>query len=98
MDQSPSRDFTAASASLNASVSEGMPSSSRAPRKRQFRQRPLARREPELHSPHNLGSSRIENGASMGEANSMTSYPPRVERSAHRYRISSSTSASLLTV
>src|SRR5437016_1367108 len=66
MYQSPSRDFTLASTSLKASFPEGVSSSVRAPRKRQFKQRPFVRRDTEWHWLQTSGSPRIANAESVG--------------------------------
>src|SRR6476469_6174673 len=68
MCQSPSRDCTPARTSLNASLSEGVPSSSSAPRRRQFRQSPLVSRETEWHCSQTSVSPTTANVESVGGA------------------------------
>src|SRR4051812_50147041 len=66
MCQSPSRDLTADSTCLNASLPDCGVSSFNAPRRRQFRQSPFVKRETAPHSEHIGGSSLTRDAGKLG--------------------------------
>src|ERR1700731_2181874 len=82
MRQSPSEDFTAASASLKDSPPAARSSVSSAPWRRQFKQSPFLSREPEWHSAQRAGSSTTTKGVSDIPATAMaaTLFPRRERR------------------
>src|SRR4051794_18191667 len=70
MCQSPSRDLTADSTSLKASLPASALSLN-APRSRQLRQSPFVRRETEWHSEQTCGSSATGDAETVGGGNSI---------------------------